>query len=104
MLPKKNPNSTPSASDKSTKKPGKTTAYSLTFQQHLIDHGVYPSAYRHLDGHRPLKPDNWERVQQIMTQPRPSLSPSRFSDEAFETYVDQHAESLTEKKVLGKYF
>jgi hypothetical protein len=40
----------------------------------------------------------------MMTQPRPSLSPSRFSDGAFEAFVDQTIRALNEKGISGPPF
>jgi hypothetical protein len=106
MPPKKNPYRTPSDSTKSTSQTagGRTSAYNPGFEQNLIKHGVYPYGYRHPDGQRAPKPDNWEEVQQIMAEPRPSLSPSRFSDGAFERFVDKTTEALDEADVMTKAF
>jgi hypothetical protein len=88
MPPKKNPYRISSTSNQSIQKPGRTSTYNPAFQQNFINYSVYFSAYRHLDDHRPSKPDNWGNFQQIMTQPKPSLSPSKFPDETFETYIN----------------
>ena len=75
----------------------KSSAYHRDFEQHLIDHGIHPN-------NRTRKPHNWEEIQQKMAQPRPSLSPSKFSDGAFETFQQANEEALTEAMVMRKPF
>jgi hypothetical protein len=105
MPPKKNPYRTPSDSSKPTSQSGRrTSAYHPGFEQNLINHGVYPYGYRSPDGGRAPKPENWGNLQQIMTQPRPSLSPSRFSNGAFEAYVDQTNQAVDKADVITKTF
>lgn len=76
-----------------------TGVYDRNFQQNLIDGGVYPHAYEYPDGRIPNKPDNWQEINQIMTQPRPSLSPSKFSDGTHEEFVRADAHAAKEKQV-----
>jgi hypothetical protein len=47
----------------------------------------------------PAKPDNWQEINRILSQPRPSLSPSRFSEEAHEKFVQADADAAKEKQV-----
>ena len=75
----------------------KSSAYHRDFEQHLIDHGIHPN-------NRTQKPHNWDEIQQKMAQPRPSLSPSKFSDSAFETFQQANEEALTEAMVMRKPF
>ena len=75
----------------------KSSAYHRDFEQHLIDHGIHPN-------NRTQKPHNWDEIQQKMAQPRPSLSPSKFSDGAFETFQEANEEALTEAMVMRKSF
>ncbi|MCJ1313685.1 hypothetical protein MMC25_007364 [Agyrium rufum] len=78
----------------------KTTGpYNRNFQQHLIDNGVYPHAYRHPDGRVPAKPDNWEEINQILSKPRPSLSSFNFLEEAHERFIQADANAAKEKQV-----
>jgi len=65
-----------SATSKSRKS---TTAYDRGFEQNLIDHGVY------LDN-RAQTPVNWEEINKRLANPRPSLSPSKFSEGAFRAF------------------
>ncbi|KAH7021752.1 hypothetical protein B0J12DRAFT_705367 [Macrophomina phaseolina] len=74
-----------------------TGVYDRDFQQHLIDNAVYPHGYRYLDGSVPAKPKNWKDVNEILAQPRPSLSPSRFTDEEYEMFVQADADAHEEK-------
>lgn len=84
--------------------PTTTTAnigvYHRNFQQNLIDHGVFPYAYEYPDGRIPAKPDNWKDINQRLMQPRASLSPSRFPDDAFEAFVKADAHASKENKVI----
>ncbi|KAJ4286965.1 hypothetical protein N0V90_012845 [Kalmusia sp. IMI 367209] len=73
--------------------------YERRFEQHLLDHHIYPNGNRHLDGSRPAKPNNWEDLHHILTQRRPSLSSSRFSDQEFEKFRDAVADAKKEKDV-----
>lgn len=75
----------------------KSSAYHRDFEQHLIDHGIHFN-------NRTQKPHNWDEIQQKMAQPRPSLSPSKFSDGAFETFQQANEEALTEAMVMRKPF
>lgn len=76
-----------------------TGPYNRNFQQHLIDGGIYPHGYRHPDGRVPAKPDNWEEINRILSQPRPSLSPSKFSEEAHEKFIQADVNAAKEKQV-----
>jgi hypothetical protein len=87
------PSSTTSKSKKST------TPYDRGFEQKLVDGGVYPDEYEYPDGRVPSPPDNWEEFNQRLMQPRPSLSPSQFSDEAFRKFKRANAHAFKEKQV-----
>lgn len=76
-----------------------TGPYDRAFQQNLIDGGVYPHAYEYPDGRLPIKPNNLEEIKMKLAQPRPSLSPSKFSEEAHERFVRADAHALKEKQV-----
>ena len=82
----------------------KISVYDAGFEQHLINHSVYPYGYRHADGRRAPKPENWADIQQMMIQSRPSLSPSRFSDNDFERFVDKATDAVDEADVIKKVF
>jgi hypothetical protein len=76
-----------------------TGVYDRNFQQHLIDHAVYPHGYRHSDGGVPAKPENFKEIHRILALPRPSLSPSRFTDGDYEQFVQADADASKEKQV-----
>lgn len=86
----------PSATTTTTRTTG---PYNRNFQQHLIDNGVYPPTYRYPNGQVPAQPDNWEEINQRLTQPRPSLLPSRFSKEEHQEFVQADADAAKEKQV-----
>jgi len=69
----------------------KSSAYDKAFEQHLHDNNVY------LHG-RKSKPKN----NADLHQPRPSLSPSKFSDGAFERFQDEHDHLGSEGDVMRK--
>ena len=73
----------------------KSSAYHRDFEQHLIDHNI------HLNN-RAQKPHNWDKIQQKIVQPRPSLSPSKFSNSTLETFQQTNEEALTEGMVMRK--
>ncbi|EGC46656.1 conserved hypothetical protein [Histoplasma capsulatum var. duboisii H88] len=76
-------------------------AYRYTFQQNLIDHGVYPYAYEAPDGGRSAKPDNWKEINERLAEPRDSLSPSSFTDDAFEKFAREAANEYHKHSVLA---
>lgn len=70
-----------------------TGVYDRDFQQHLVDNAIYPDAYEYPDGSATAEPMNREYIDRILAQPRPSLSPSKFSNEEFRKFkrADTHA-------------
>ena len=72
--------------------------YSRNFQQKLIDNGIYPERYKYPDGRVLPKPDNLKEINEILLQSRPSLSPSRFSNENFEEFQEADAHISKENK------
>lgn len=77
-----------------------STPYSRNFQQNLIDHGIYPDGYEYPDGRIPAAPDNWEEINVRLVKPRPSLSPSKFSDEDFRKFKRADTHASKEKPVI----
>ena len=82
----------------------KSSAYDPAFEQHLIDHGIYPHGYDYDDDDGYVYPDNWEEINERLAQPRPSLSPSRFPREAFRRFEKTNMQALTENTVMSKAF
>jgi hypothetical protein len=89
-------NTTPPTNTTNTKNSG---PYDRNFQQKLIDGGVYPHGYRYPDGRVPAKPKNWESINQRLTEPRPSLSPSRFTEEEYEKFIQADVGAFKEDDV-----
>ncbi|KAF2105227.1 hypothetical protein BDV96DRAFT_509744 [Lophiotrema nucula] len=83
----------------STTRTKSTGVYDRDFQQHLIDHAVYPDAYEYPNGGIPAEPNNLDNLRQILAQPRPSLSPSQFSNEEFRKFRRADADAPKEKQV-----
>ncbi|SLM38477.1 hypothetical protein LPUS_08696 [Lasallia pustulata] len=80
----------------------KSSAYDAGFEQHLVDYGIYPDKYDYGDGF--VYPDNWKEIKERLAQPRPSLSPARFPDEAFLNFDKINIQALTENTVMSKAF
>lgn len=83
-----------------TTKTKKTTPYDREFEQNLIDGGVFPDCYRFPDGRDPPEPDNWDEMNQRITQYRASLSSSNFSDGAHKKFRMTNAAATKEHKVI----
>ena len=83
-----------SGTSSSTKK---SSAYDPAFKQHLNDYGIFKS-------NRAQKPNNWAEINERLAQPRPSLSPSQFSEAAFETFQQTNEDALTKNTVMSKVF
>jgi hypothetical protein len=82
-----------------TKTTKSSRPYSCNFQQNLINSGVYPNRYKYPDGRVLLKPDNLKEINEILIQPRPSLSPSQFSNKNFEEFQEADVYISKENKV-----
>lgn len=62
------------------------SAYDDNFDQHMIDHNIYPDEYSHGDNRPAQEPGNSHDIQASMALPRASLSPSHFSDSHFRDF------------------
>ena len=89
--------------ERSSKKIVKTTRtsrpYSGSFEQKLIDNGIYLDEYEYLDGRVPPKPNNMTEINHRLMQSRSSLASSRFSDEEFKEFRRANAHAPNEHKV-----
>jgi hypothetical protein len=83
-----------SATNKTKGSGGRSSAYGADFEQHLIDHGIYINS-------RKSKPSNLHEIRQILAQLRPSLSPSRFSEGAFEEFQQGNEDVIDEGEVMS---
>ncbi|EGC44217.1 conserved hypothetical protein [Histoplasma capsulatum var. duboisii H88] len=81
----------------------KSSAYDANFEQVLVDHGAHPVGYDYPDDHSPL-PNNLDEILQRISRPRPSLSPSRFSETDFRKFERANERALGEKKVMSSVF
>ncbi|EGD93151.1 hypothetical protein TESG_00705 [Trichophyton tonsurans CBS 112818] len=86
-------------SNNKTTKTTSTTAYNRNFEQNMVDHGVYPDGYEYPDGRLPAMPNNWDEINQKLAQPRPSLSPSKFSESEFRKFKRADTTASKEKLV-----
>ncbi|OAQ62487.1 hypothetical protein VFPBJ_11424 [Purpureocillium lilacinum] len=77
-----------------------TGPYDRDFQQHLVDHGIYPDRYKYPDGRAPSRPINLDDIKDALSQPRPSLSPSQMSDGKFEEFQQADADASKESQVI----
>ena len=75
----------------------RTSAYDPAFEQHLHDHGIYKN-------NRAQKPSNLAEINERLAQPRPSLSPSQFTEAAFEAFQQTNEDALSENTVMSKAF
>lgn len=88
----------PTTNTTNTPATGSSGPYSRNFQQKLIDNGVYPEMYKYPDGQVAPEPDNLKEIDEILIRPRPSLSPSRFSNENFKEFREKDAHISKEHK------
>ncbi|WEW60591.1 hypothetical protein PRK78_006078 [Emydomyces testavorans] len=95
------PPSSSSEDTRTTTKSASTTAYSRNFQQNLIDHGIYPDGYEYPDGRLPEMPNNWDEINERLARPRPSLSPSQFSESKFRKFKRADTNASKEKPVMS---
>lgn len=79
----------------------KVTTKSGNFEQKMIDNGIYPHLYEHPDG-RSEKPANFDGIQGRLPVFRPSLSPSRFTDEDFEAFQRENARGSSETTAMNR--
>lgn len=98
-----------SRSAKSTTTKSTTTSSTKTstpcsgeFKQMLIDRGVLPPFYRPSSQTRPPKPDNIEEIRHALNQPRPSLSPSKFTETAFEAFQELNEQAASETMAMSQ--
>lgn len=74
-----------------------SSAYDAAFKQHLVDHGIYKSG-------RTQRPSNWSEINERLAKSRSSLSPSRFTEAAFEDFEETNEKALAENTVMSRAF
>ncbi|KAK2589819.1 hypothetical protein QQS21_012499 [Conoideocrella luteorostrata] len=72
----------------------RSSAYDADFEQDLNDHGIFAN-------NRRSKSSNMQEIRQELTKPRPSLSPSQFSDGAFEDFQQRNEDIISEDRVMS---
>ncbi|KAL8318517.1 hypothetical protein RB597_005681 [Gaeumannomyces tritici] len=77
-----------------TKSKKSITVYHPAFDQHLTDHSIHP-----LRKSRKPKEEDRRDITEALAVPRPSLSPSKFSDGAFEEFENANLEAKDEEGV-----
>ncbi|KAL7917158.1 hypothetical protein ACQKWADRAFT_61989 [Trichoderma austrokoningii] len=78
-----------------TPKSRKSSAYGKEFEYHLTDHHIYMN-------NRRSQPANQTEIQSGLTLERGSLSPSNFSEEAFERFQRSNEDAVFENDVMLK--
>ncbi|KAF5024697.1 hypothetical protein F66182_3226 [Fusarium sp. NRRL 66182] len=78
-----------------------TGPYDRAFQQHLIDHHVFPPDYEYPNGDELPEPENIDDIKRVLEQSRKSLSPSRFSKEEFKKFKRADAHATKESRVVA---
>lgn len=76
-----------------------TGPYDRAFQQHLIDHAIFPHGYEYPDGRLPPEPDNIDELRRVLAAPRGSLSPSKFTTGDFRKFERADAHAAKERDV-----
>lgn len=89
---KSNSNS-PSKTSNTKSSKRRSSAYNADFEQHLVNHGIYIN-------NRKSKLSNINEICQRLAQPRLSLSPSCFSEGAFEEFQQKNEDVIDEGEVI----
>ena len=82
----------------------RSSAYDGAFELHLIDNGIYPEGYDYPNDRETPEPSNLEEFYQRLAQPRPSLSPSRFTASDFKNFKQKNSRVISEGKVMRTVF
>ncbi|KAK2593661.1 hypothetical protein QQS21_008630 [Conoideocrella luteorostrata] len=79
----------------------RSSAHNKDFVQILIDHNIYPQEYKYPDKQStPPRPGNLEEIMQCLSARRASLSPSCFSESAFEKFKQANRQAISKRKVM----
>ncbi|KAK2882604.1 hypothetical protein FQN49_000176 [Arthroderma sp. PD_2] len=85
---------------RATTKSTSITAYSPKFLQHLANHSIYYDGYEDISGSPPARPSNWDEMLDRVTRTRRSLSPTKFSEDAFRRFKQEDIRAFNEREVL----
>lgn len=78
-----------------------TGPYDRAFQQHLIDHDIFPPDYEYPNGDELPEPENMDEIRRRLEEPRASLSPRRFSKDDFKKFKRADAHATKESRVIA---
>ncbi len=87
-----------------TSKTKKTSLYNPNFEQNLIDNSIYPDDYNFPDGRDPPRLNNENEILYRLGQPRPSLSPSRFTEKVFRSFKQHNSRALNKDAIIADVF
>lgn len=76
-----------------------TMAYTAAWEQHMIDHSIFPPRY-----HLTQKPANLGDIQTMLKRRRPSLDQARFSDDGFSKLEKNNEEAKSKSSALTLVF
>jgi hypothetical protein len=82
----------------------RSSAYDKDFEQHYIDHRVYPKGYEYPEDRQAPEPGGLDDFYQSLPQPRPSLSPSRFTTSNFRDFERKNDRVIDEGEVMRHVF
>ncbi|KAJ2982472.1 hypothetical protein NQ176_g1360 [Zarea fungicola] len=78
----------------------RSSAYDKDFEQNLVDHSIYPEGFEHSAERVTPEPNNLDDVITGLSDPRASLSPSRFSAATFKNFKQANSRVISEGKVM----
>ncbi|KAL2821762.1 hypothetical protein BDW59DRAFT_164100 [Aspergillus cavernicola] len=80
-----------------------TSVCSFNFEDHLVDHQIYPPGYWYPDGRQMTRPDNLKEIRRRLAAPRPSIAD--ISEKDFKkfaaTYWTTHPENKVKASVIS---
>ena len=85
-----------------TTKTKSTGPYDHAFQHNLTQNNIFTDNYEYPDGALPPEPENIDEILQAMARRRPSLSPSRFSNDDFRRFKREDGRASKERQVTTR--
>ncbi|KAF3760050.1 hypothetical protein M406DRAFT_240277, partial [Cryphonectria parasitica EP155] len=76
-----------------------TGPYDHFFEDHIIEHSIYPAKFEYADGSFPPQPDNILDMRRMLYQPRDDLPACPRPQAAFENFWRKTMSSLSEAQV-----
>ena len=96
--PSSNSTSKTSITDKT-----RSSAYDKNFERYIINEKVFPEGYEYADSRRTPEPNYADELEETLARSRPSLSPSRFTNEDFRRFKRDNAR-VYEGSVMSTVF